>query len=375
MLEVKIVLDAVRKGEPPNRRYEICKKVRVTLTLLHPEDFKIKSARELRRRRLRRLIKEADEQGGIIPLGILAQLLCCDYSTVVRDLNSIAEAGEKVVRRRGTYIAAKSKKEREMEVFLKSLIESAEPFIQNEDLCEVLRYRINRYFRKKNRKRTRYKNSLISLAHITSEGTFYPKLQKLKRSSVKWVIKEFEKEGVYLAEGGKRSFKKCIEKACNSLGINEWTKVEILSEFESIYDSIKQPPKIAYAAAIIHEKSKVELNKISEIFGLPDNVVKHAHYMLYNKSLEKESTSSVLSKESFEEETQQKISDIIREVSMCLNTFQGEMNPELYKILENLKYELRSRRIGIKELEKVLEGLKEIYDEPILEELFDIICS
>lgn len=375
MLKVKVTLDAVKKGEPPNRRYERCRKVRVTLTLIHPEDFKIKSVGERRRKKLLRLIKEASEQGGVIPIEILAQLLCCDYSTVARDLSQIAEIGERVSRRRETYIAAKSELWVEIEEYMR-FIESFEPFMSNEELREVLRYRVRKYYRKKNRKRARYENPLTSLAYITSEGTFYLVLPKLKRSSVKWVIREFEKEGIYLVEGGKRSFKECIEKACSSLGISDKLKLEILSEFESIYESLTKPPKAAYAAAIIYEKSKLELNRISEIFGLPSNVVERVHYTLYGEGLGKESTSRILvSEESLNEETQQKIGEIISELSMYLEELSGEMNPELYRILENLKYELKRGRMGIEELEKTLEELIETYDEPILEELLDIIRS
>jgi len=91
----------VRSDEGPGKPLAECRKVSVTLTLLHAED-KIdlrgwadkggKSA-EVRQRRIVRIVEEAREQGGVLTQEDLSEVLTCDSRTVRRDVNALKVRG------------------------------------------------------------------------------------------------------------------------------------------------------------------------------------------------------------------------------------------------------------------------------------------
>jgi hypothetical protein len=87
--------------EGPGKPLSDCRKVSVTLTLLHPEDkkelrgFSDKGgmSAEVRQRRLVRLVEEAREQGGLLTQEDLSEILTCDPRTIRRDIKDLKQRG------------------------------------------------------------------------------------------------------------------------------------------------------------------------------------------------------------------------------------------------------------------------------------------
>lgn len=91
----------VRSDEGPGKALAACRKVCVTLTLLHPQDreelcgFLDKGgmSAEIRQRRIARLVQEAREQGGLLTQEDLSELLMCDPRTIRRDIQELKQRG------------------------------------------------------------------------------------------------------------------------------------------------------------------------------------------------------------------------------------------------------------------------------------------
>lgn len=91
----------VRSDEGPGKPLAACRKVSVTLTLLHPEDkADLHGAlatggmsAEIRQRRIVRVVEEAREQGGLLTQEDLAEILMCDPRTIRRDINELKGRG------------------------------------------------------------------------------------------------------------------------------------------------------------------------------------------------------------------------------------------------------------------------------------------
>jgi len=91
----------VRGDEGPGKPLSACRKVSVTLTLLHPEDkqaltgFAAKGgmSAEVRQRRIMRIVEEAREQGGLLTQEDLSEILTCDPRTIRRDIKDLKERG------------------------------------------------------------------------------------------------------------------------------------------------------------------------------------------------------------------------------------------------------------------------------------------
>jgi hypothetical protein len=91
----------VRGDEGPGKPLSACRKVSVTLTLLHPEDkqaltgFAAKGgmSAEVRQRRIMRIVEEAREQGGLLTQEDLSEILMCDPRTIRRDIKDLKERG------------------------------------------------------------------------------------------------------------------------------------------------------------------------------------------------------------------------------------------------------------------------------------------
>jgi hypothetical protein len=89
----------VRSDEGPGKPLSECRKVSVTLTLLHPEDkrdlrgFADKGgmSAEVRQRRIVRLAEEAREQGGLLTQEDLSEILMCDPRTIRRDIKDLKQ--------------------------------------------------------------------------------------------------------------------------------------------------------------------------------------------------------------------------------------------------------------------------------------------
>lgn len=91
----------VRGDEGPGKPLSECRKVSVTLTLMHPEDKKELAgfadaggmSAEVRQRRLMRIVEEAREQGGLLTQEDLSEVLMCDPRTIRRDIQSLKGRG------------------------------------------------------------------------------------------------------------------------------------------------------------------------------------------------------------------------------------------------------------------------------------------
>ena len=91
----------VRGDEGPGKQLSECRKVSVTLTLLHPED-KVElrgfadaggMSAEVRQRQITRIVEEAREQGGLLTQEDLSEVLMCDPRTIRRDIRALKERG------------------------------------------------------------------------------------------------------------------------------------------------------------------------------------------------------------------------------------------------------------------------------------------
>jgi len=91
----------VRSDEGPGKPLSECRKVSVTLTLLHSEDkqglrgFADKGgmSAEVRQRRIVRVVEEAREQGGLLTQEDLSEILTCDPRTIRRDIAYLKQRG------------------------------------------------------------------------------------------------------------------------------------------------------------------------------------------------------------------------------------------------------------------------------------------
>jgi len=91
----------VRSDEGAGKPLALCRKVSVTLTLLHPEDKKELHgcfdkgglSAEVRQRRLTRIVEQAREQGGLLTQEDLAEILMCDPRTIRRDICDLKQRG------------------------------------------------------------------------------------------------------------------------------------------------------------------------------------------------------------------------------------------------------------------------------------------
>jgi DNA-binding CsgD family transcriptional regulator len=91
----------VRGDEGPGKPLSECRKVSVTITLLHAEDkqgltgFGDKGgmSAEVRQRRIVRIVEEAREQGGLLTQEDVSEILMCDPRTIRRDIKMLKERG------------------------------------------------------------------------------------------------------------------------------------------------------------------------------------------------------------------------------------------------------------------------------------------
>ena len=84
--------ECVRADQGAGKSLKECQMTAVTLTLLDPEDLKVREqhgAEAARRARLVRLVEEARDQNGFLSQEDLAQILTCDVRTVRRDIQTL----------------------------------------------------------------------------------------------------------------------------------------------------------------------------------------------------------------------------------------------------------------------------------------------
>ncbi len=86
---------AVSGDTPPGRAIAECKRVAVKLTLDNADDVEAlrQGVAALRRSKIQRLTREAQEQGGLLTQEDLVRLLCASRSTIKRDIAWLREAG------------------------------------------------------------------------------------------------------------------------------------------------------------------------------------------------------------------------------------------------------------------------------------------
>ena len=86
---------ALSGDNPPGRPIAECKRVAVTLTLDSPDDLETlhNGIAALRRSKIQRVTREAQEQGALLTQEDLARLLCASRSTVKRDIAQLRAEG------------------------------------------------------------------------------------------------------------------------------------------------------------------------------------------------------------------------------------------------------------------------------------------
>lgn len=91
----QITFLAVSADNPPGCAMGECKRVAVNLTLDNPDDLEAwrQGVAALRRSKIQRLTREAQEQGALLTQEDLARLLCASRSTVKRDIAWLRGAG------------------------------------------------------------------------------------------------------------------------------------------------------------------------------------------------------------------------------------------------------------------------------------------
>ena len=86
--------ECVRADQGAGKSLKECQMTAVTLTLLDPEDLKLRNelgAEAARQARLVRLAEEARDQNGLLSQEDLAQILTCDVRTVRRDIRTLRD--------------------------------------------------------------------------------------------------------------------------------------------------------------------------------------------------------------------------------------------------------------------------------------------
>ncbi len=91
----QITFLALSGDNPPGRPIAECKRVAVILTLDSPDDLEAlgNGIAALRRSRIQRLTREAQEQGALLTQEDLARLLCASRSTIKRDIAQLRAEG------------------------------------------------------------------------------------------------------------------------------------------------------------------------------------------------------------------------------------------------------------------------------------------
>jgi len=90
----QIRYECLRATEGAGKLLKECALTSVVLSLVDPEDIKIRADMlKLRRQKLARLAEQAKEQGGLLTQEDLAQLLCCDVRTIRRDIQALKALG------------------------------------------------------------------------------------------------------------------------------------------------------------------------------------------------------------------------------------------------------------------------------------------
>jgi hypothetical protein len=86
---------AVSVDAPPGRAMTECEQVPVNLTLDSPDDLEAlrHGVAALRRSKIQRLTREAQDQGALLTQEDLARLLCCSRSTIKRDIAELRSQG------------------------------------------------------------------------------------------------------------------------------------------------------------------------------------------------------------------------------------------------------------------------------------------
>jgi hypothetical protein len=100
VLDGQMRYSCVRGDEGPGKPLSACRKVSVTLTLLHRQDKHDVTglaaggvSAEVRQRRIVRIVEEAREQGGLLTQEDLAEILMCDVRTIRRDIHALKDRG------------------------------------------------------------------------------------------------------------------------------------------------------------------------------------------------------------------------------------------------------------------------------------------
>ncbi|MBC7190444.1 DUF1670 domain-containing protein, partial [Candidatus Aerophobetes bacterium] len=100
--EGQILYPAVAIKEPSGKSLKDCEFIPVKLTLYHPEDSEFRKKNGLKKlkfRIIKRITREAVEQGGSLTQEDIAELLFMDRRTVVDYIKEMETEGEKVITR------------------------------------------------------------------------------------------------------------------------------------------------------------------------------------------------------------------------------------------------------------------------------------
>jgi len=89
-----IMVEAIRKEDPPGKKLSECRRIPVRLTLDTVEDLETQKQgglKAMRQARILRLASEAYEQGALLTQEDLSRILCSSLNTIKRDLAELRE--------------------------------------------------------------------------------------------------------------------------------------------------------------------------------------------------------------------------------------------------------------------------------------------
>jgi len=274
MAKVTVKVRAPSTEEAPNKPLHSSDTRKVTLTLISKEDFNIKSIPELRRRKLKRMIKEAMEQGAALPYDLLSQLLCCSKKTIARDIAWITSRDSSIKSRRQVY---KKKREPEEDP-VQICMEVIENITKGRDLVfsETLKFLCMKFMKiRKRRVVGEIPKLMESVIRSCDERISGGELGKIK-----WVIRELKSAGIFLSRGGLYRHIEATRLACEKLGIDEYLTEIICEEIEDLADMENFDFKFRFCPLIIIEECKNDGIKVSRkevlnSLGFPESVYEH----------------------------------------------------------------------------------------------------
>lgn len=252
--DVKVSIEAISDTLNENRK-------EIIITLIAKEDLRIKNIPELRRKKLRRFLKEARRQKATIPVEILSQLLCASTSSVWRIL-------------RETGLNKYYKKETYVETF-----KNRKFFKKYPEFYKIFKMLTDIYY--SDIKFTFYGiSALNNILYLLGDE----EATKPSRSALYRMIKTFWGKGIFLTLPTKVSRRKALLTAADYFNVHD--KKTLIEHFEKYYKKIKHKfPVSAYLAAMLINRKKVlKIDEVARAFAVPIDMVERAYFEIYSYS-------------------------------------------------------------------------------------------